>query len=75
MVLTTEDDVVISTTRAGGGASSIVLGIAVCLWALLLEEFGIVGGRTVVAVGSRAAVLRLIESSASTFAPIPYSQF
>lgn len=72
MLLTAEDDVVISTRRAGEGASGIVFGIAVRLWAFLLEEFGIVCGRAVVEVGSRAAVLRRIESSTSTFATISY---
>jgi len=75
ILLTAEDDVVVTTRRAGEGASSIVLGIAVRLWALPLEEFGIIWGRAVVEVGARAAVFRLIESSASTFAPISYFQF
>jgi len=48
IMLTAEDYVVISTRRAGEGASGIVLGIAVGLWALLLEELGIVGRTAVV---------------------------
>lgn len=72
MVLTAEDDVVITTRRAGEGATGIVFGIAVSLWALLLEEFRIVCRRAVVQVGSRAAVLRGIESSTGTFAPVSY---
>jgi hypothetical protein len=74
-MLTAEDDVVISTRRAGEGASGIVLGIAVGLWALLLEELGIVSGTAVVQVIPRAAVLRGIELRTSTLASISYFQF
>jgi len=75
MVLTAEDDVVISTTSASEDASDIVIGIAVRLWALRLEESGIVTRRALVLVLVRAAVVRLTESNTSTFAPIPYFQF
>ena len=76
IMLTAEDDVVIrSTRRAGEGAGGIVLGIAVRLWALPLEEFRIVAGRAVVQVGACAAVLRRIESSTSTPASTRYFQF
>jgi hypothetical protein len=74
-MLTAEDYVVISTRRAGEGASGIVLGIAVGLWALLLEELGIVSGTAVVQVIPRAAVLRGIELRTSTLASISYFQF
>jgi len=76
VLLTAEDDVIISTRRAGEDASGIVLGIAVRLWALPLEEFGIVIGNTVVVcVGSRAAVLRGIQLRTRTVASICYFQF
>jgi hypothetical protein len=75
IMLTAEDYVVISTRRAGEGASGIVLGIAVGLWALLLEELGIVSGTAVVQVIPRAAVLRGIELRTSTLASISYFQF
>jgi len=73
--LTAEDDVVISTSRASEGAGTSVLGIAVGLWALPLEEFRIVRGRAAVEVGACAAVLRRIESSTSTLASLGYFQF
>jgi len=73
-MLTAEDDVVISTCWASEGAGTIILGIAVRLWALLLEEHRIIRGRAGVEVGACAAVLRLIESSTSTFASIGYFQ-
>ena len=76
IMLTAEDDVVIrSTSSTGEGASGIVLGIAVRLWALPLEEFRIVAGRAVVQVGACTAVLRRIESSTSTPASTRYFQF
>lgn len=75
MVLGAEGDVVISTRSASGGASIIVFGIAISLWALPLKELGILRRRAVVGVVSRAAVLRSIESSATTVAPIDHFQF
>jgi len=70
-----EDNFVVCTRSTGERAWSIILCIAVGLWALILEYFGIFGRRAIVQVVPSAAVLRGVESYTGAVASISHFQF